>query len=371
VTVIDRPDVDFDAVQHVYEIGGQRVAGVSSVAKIGGAEDSFGIASGWGFRVGYEGAWTYLQENGLPGTKDELREALKAAKLTPWSIKDRAAERGSAVHDALEELAQHDTVPVPDKFAPDEQGHVRSVLKWYLHYRPRFVATEVQVASRTHLFAGRYDLRLLIDARRLLPLIDPPGSGLEGLREDPQALRIREMAAAADASGLPLGHSDAMALCLVDLKTSKRIYPETHFPQLSGYELAGVEMGFPPTDCQIVLNTNEDGSFTPLPVKNEWDEWSADMAVSWSQPEDFVGLLAAYRTIKRLKEADPVTKAEARREGVLIAQLPSRSSAIAALELPELAGMSSRSIGAALGKLAKKGKAVKGERGLWLPAEDA
>lgn len=352
---IDRPDVDFDAVEHVYSIGGERVAGVSSVAKIGGADDSFGIASGWGFRVGYESAWDYLQANPLPATKDGLREELKTRGMTPWAKKDRAAERGSAVHDALEELAQNDTVPIPEKFAEDEQGHVRSVLKWYLHFRPRFVATEVQVASRTHLFAGRYDLRVLIRARLLLPLVDMPG--MERLRQDPQAVRIRELAA-----------RDELALCLVDLKTSKRIYPETHFPQLSGYELAGVEMGYPATDCQLVLNTNEDGSFRALPEKNEWDEWSADQAVSWSQPQDFVGLLAAFRTIKRLKAWNPESIAEARREGILLAQLPARSAAIAALELPELAGMSSRSIGAALGKLAKRGKCVKGERGLWVPA---
>jgi hypothetical protein len=348
--VIDRPDVDFDAVEHVYAIGGERVAGVSSVAKIGGADDAFGIASAWGWRLGYEGARVALKGNGtlldapVPENykEDPLRLAIAALGITPWATRDKAADRGSSVHDALEELAQNDVVPVPDKFPTTERGHVRSVLRWYLHFRPRFVATEVQVASRTHLFAGRYDLRILIRARLLLPLIVG--------HESPQAERIRELAA-----------RDEWALCLGDLKTSKSIYPTTHFPQLSGYEGAGVEMGFPATDCQLVINTNEDGSFDP----------ARDVAVSWSSYDDFLGLLAAFRVIKRLKAEDPEEKARVAREEVILANLPASSRQLVDLDLPELGGLSSRDVGGLLGKLRKRGKVEQIARGVWqLPSPE-
>lgn len=335
IVQIERPDVDFDAVEHVYSIAGEKVAGVSSVAKLGGADDAFGIASAWGYRIGYEGAWDVLQEVSSVmdlGSADDLRAELKRRKLTPWDTRDAAADRGTAVHDALEELAQNDAVPDPMAHPESERGHVMSVLKFVAVYRPRFVATEVQVASRTHLFAGRYDLRILVPAVRLLPLVRG--------HESPQADRIRELAA-----------RRALALCLADLKTSKRIYPETHFPQLSGYELAGVEMGFPATDCQIVLNTNEDGSFDP----------EKDVAVSWSQPEDFVDLLAAYRAIRRLKAGDPEERLKRAREQIILANLPAKSRDLVALGLPELEGLDGKAVGRILGGLRKRGLALQEE----------
>ncbi len=335
--VVNRPETEFEPVEHVYQVEGEDVLGVSSVAKIGGAEESFSIGSAWGFRIGYEGAYDVL--DGTPysvGGKDDLREELKKRGLTPWSKRDKAAERGTAVHDVLERLAQN-TADIPshseiEAMPEGERGHVRSLLCWYLHYRPSFVATEVQVASRDHRFAGRYDIRARINARRLLPCIDP-------LRDDAQAERIREIAAGLDEGAYS-------ALGLIDLKTSKRIYPETHFPQLEGYEGGSVEMGFPATDFRAVLNTNEDGSFDPV----------RDFAISWSTYDDFLAFAEALRAIRRINAASPEVKREKVRDEALIANLPARSSELVALGLPELAGMDSRSVGYALGRLRKKGR---------------
>ena len=96
--MIERPHVDFDAIAHKYTLeNGEPLAGVSSVAKIGGAEDTWGIASAWGFRIGYEGAWdVWCAEEGDPsvGDKDALRQVLKEAGQTPWAKRDKAAVRG-------------------------------------------------------------------------------------------------------------------------------------------------------------------------------------------------------------------------------------------------------------------------------------
>jgi hypothetical protein len=359
VSVIDRPEVSFDAEAHAYKVEGEDVLGVSTIAKVGGVEDSFNIASAWGFRVGYEGAFDVLDpimasrvSDPWPSTKDDLRAELKKRGLTPWSKRDNAAERGSWVHDVLEELGQDGAVPDMGRFPEEVRGHATSVLRFFLHYRPRFVAMEVQVASREHRFAGRYDVRCLIDARRLLACIDP-------LRQDPQAVRVRELAAKVEAAGLALDHREAGALVLLDLKTSKGIYPETHFPQLEGYELAGVEMGYPETDARAVLNTWPDGDFDP----------ARDLAVSWSNSDDFVAFAHALRAIRRIKGGNPELIREKARADFLLGQLPARSRDLAQLGAEELKGMDAKAIGRVLGSLRKRRKCHQpaDARGEWHP----
>lgn len=343
--IINRPEVDFEAVEHVYSLEGQRVAGVSSVAKMGGVDETWSIASRWGWRLGYEGALDVVsplaRRVGRKPTYQELREELIEQERAPWAKRDAAAERGSWVHDTLEALAQDGAVPDLSTFPEEVAGHVKSCLAWYLHFRPSFVATEVQIASRTHLFAGRYDIRCLIRADRLLPLFIG--------HETPQATRIAELAACREPK---------MALCLVDLKTSKGVYPTTHFPQLAGYEVGGVEMGFPETDAQLVLNTWPTGEHEP----------TRDFVASWAQPEDFLDLLTSYRSMKaavgRMKEADPVEKRKAAIEAFLLDQLPAMSRDLAQLGAPELAGMDAKAIGRALGRARKRGLATQ-EKGVW------
>lgn len=357
---IDRPDVDFDAVEHIYEMEGEPVVGVSTAAKVGGIDDAWNIASAWGFRIGYEGTHSLAGDSSigwrpfrakvwdneskapkmiLVETQDQLRDALKFAKLTPWATRDKAAERGSWVHDGLEELGQDGDVPDLEAFAErhgdEAAGHMRSVIRFYLFFRPVFVALEVQVASREHRFAGRYDVRCKIDARRLVACVDP-------IRQDPQAVRIRQLAAYADHRGLPLNHEDAMALCLLDLKTSKGVYPTTHFPQLEGYEGAGIEMGFPATDARLVLNTWPTGDFG-----------ASDLYVSWSTYADFLAYLEAMRAIRRIKFADPEKIRKKARQDALLTLLPGMSRDLVGKD--GLEGMDSRSIGFALGDLRKKG----------------
>lgn len=257
--MIDRPDIEFNPGNHTYKLDGERVPGVSSIAKIG--TDGFTPGAWWGFGIAVEG----LVELGrrFDSVKD-ARGALYRAKRTPNQVRDAGGKRGSSVHDALELLAQENTIPDPADFPEGERGHVLSLVRWYLHFRPSFIATEVMVGSREHRFAGRYDIRCLIAAPSVWSA----------------------------APSAPLG------LCLVDLKTSKRVYPEQHFPQLEGYELASVEMGFPPSDGRFVLRTSPDGSFTP----------EENFVRSWATGEDFLAYLAAYRAVKRIEKADPTRK---------------------------------------------------------------
>jgi hypothetical protein len=133
------------------------------------------------------------------------------------------------------------------------------------------------------------------------------------------------------------------ALCLVDLKTSKSVYPTSHMAQLSGYELASVEMGFPATDAQFVLNTHPDGTY--------------DFVPSWSQAEDFLAYLGALRAIRRIEAGDPARKIKEAKEEAALLALPALSRDLAR-EVPELAGMDAKGVGILMSGLRKRGLVV-------------
>jgi hypothetical protein len=328
---INRPATDFDGPSHTYKVEGQDVLGISTVAKVGGVEDAWGTASAWGFKIGWQGALAVLsgQEGDALVEGDEypiawpeqerLYGTLKARGLTPWSTRDRAADRGNYVHDLLEGLGNDGTVPEGfwNRENQEEVGHARGVLQWFLDYRPSFVALEVQVASRKHGFAGRYDVRC----------------------EIPYAT-------------LPLVHG-RRSLCLVDLKTSKRTYPLTHYPQLAGYELASVEMGFPATDAQFVLNTHSDGSY--------------DFKQSYATGADFLAYLGAMRAIRRLQAEDPEAKIQRAREEEVLRVLGEGPRLSRDLKAPAgpLAGLDGRAIGLLCGSLRKRGLVEQDERKVW------
>lgn len=355
-SVINRPGTDFDGASHTYHLAkdGSRLWGISSIAKMGEAEDSFRIGAAWGWRLGYEGAHALATEHRAlrpfdvefrtkegPKTirvegQEGLREALSVRKLTPWGQRDQAADRGNWAHDLLEALATNGSSAKALEDVDDEyRAHGHAILRWFLDYRPQFVATEVQVTSEEHGFAGRYDIRCKIAAFRLLEVAE------EWLPEDHWVLkRLRLKATSQD--------YDPLALCLVDLKTSKRIYPLSHFVQLEGYELAGVEMGFPPTDARLVLNTHPDGTY--------------DVGVGYATAGDFLGYLAGYKAMKGLKALDPEERREQALREAVLAALPGISRDIA--EKVGL-GQDARSIGRICGKLRKRGAVRQREDKVW------
>lgn len=325
---INRPATEFEPVEHKYTLNGTTLLGMSTVAKIGGAEETWGIASAWGYRIGREGALEVMNDWGEPGrevSNEELYRELKSRGLTPWGQRDKAASRGTWVHDVFEALAQEKAMPDLSGIDDEHRGHAQALLKWFVDYRPIFTATEVQVTSERLGVAGRYDIEALLGAEQLVPLFED--------HESVQAERVR---AEADMKG--------SALCLIDLKTSKGVYPTTHFPQLSGYELARVEMGFPPTDAQFILNTHPDGTY--------------DFVPSWSTPEDFEGYAAALRSIRRVEAGDPEERRRGRREDEVTAQLPARMKDVT------IQGGDARMVKGLMYSMKKQGK-LACAKGLW------
>jgi hypothetical protein len=76
---------------------------------------------------------------------------------------------------------------------------------------------------------------------------------------------------------------------LVDLKTSKWIYPSQHFTQLEAYEGARLEMGEPPTDVRAVLWVNAAGGM--------------ELVESTATFEDFLALKASADVLGRLDKS--------------------------------------------------------------------
>lgn len=346
--MIKRAPVEFHGPTHTYTLDGEKLLGVSTVAKIGEAADAWGIASAWGWRLGYEGAHALATEHGAlrpfdvefptkngprtvrVKTQDDLREALGGRKMTPWGQREDAQDRGNWTHNVLEALGQEGEVrDVLGGVAPEWRGHATAVLTWYLEYRPSFVAIEVQVASETHGFSGRYDVRCKVSGERFIA-------------NNHQTLILQGEERLVDPR--------ETYLCLIDLKTSLRIYPLSHYPQLAGYELASVEMGFPATDAQFVLNTHPDGT--------------KHFKQSYATSEDFVAYLGAMRAIRRLQAEDPEEKLRRAREEEILANLPSISRDLKTDTGP-LAGLDGKAIGILCGGLRKRGLVEQDERKVW------
>lgn len=74
-------------------------------------------------------------------------------KQTPWSERDKAAVRGTDVHDLAERLAHGEEVEVPEHLSAYVNGYVA----WLDHWRPEVIWTERPVANRQWWFAGKPD----------------------------------------------------------------------------------------------------------------------------------------------------------------------------------------------------------------------
>jgi hypothetical protein len=226
----------------------------------------------WGMKIGVAGVLELIREHGLRPELSSVEEIvgvpgtpglLTAHKLTVNHVRDRAGERGVTVHDALEDFYVHGDLPNPDLWPEAQRGYVTGLLAFLRDVDFEPDATECIVASQTHGYAGRYDVR--------------------GRVTKPAEVRV-------------IAHKDPAkdifatiqsGRYLNDLKTSSGIYLE-HFPQLEGYEGASVECGYEETDVRAVLHVCADGRYEFQPSRATHD--------------DFLAVLACHNALAGLKE---------------------------------------------------------------------
>ncbi len=189
------------------------------VCLVGDAEAEGGLRHGW------------------QATTESIVDLLKQEKLTVNHVRDKAGERGTNVHDALEQWAKSggEFFPTPAEFPEAERGYVEGLLAWIDDLQPKPVLWEVMVGSELG-YAGRYDLVVEPDApceyvSKTYPKKDDKVEELQPGRY------------------------------MVDLKTSKGVYPTSNFRQLAAYEWASRECGYPNTDSQYILRVTSDGKY--------------------------------------------------------------------------------------------------------------
>lgn len=256
--------IGYDDATHKYTVDGEVVPSVTQILdkvlpKPALAWWSFRIGMGASIKLLQDGHMTYpeaiaghvFQEvvNGLPLQLDRavvsqdakgkekwrtiVEDLAMKHKLHPNAIRDTAATRGTSIHDALAAITLGDMPKVAD-YPPEDRPFITGMIRWWLDQEPEFVHVEQIVASKTHGYAGRFDLMLRY-----------PGSD---------------------------------GLVLADLKTGKAVRPDSHFRQLKAYELAWIEMGYEPPVRLEVLHVGPDGEYAQHRAAVSDESWLATVA---------------------------------------------------------------------------------------------
>lgn len=246
---------------------------VPSVSKINDELAAPGL-TWWAMKIGVEGIMT-LFDMVKDGTLDELEYLrfmsdhdvdmavglLTQNKITVNHVRDKAGDRGTAVHDALELWAQEGIVPIPSVYAPDEQGYVEGLRTFIEDCNPTPIVSEVMVASPTFLYAGRFDLGCNIN---------------QGTQAITKSYPKRKPVV----SEIPGG------AWILDLKTSKGVY-ESHHLQLAGYRQANEESWGVEVDHTGIIHVFDDGRY--------------ELVIGKATTEDWLRVRDLYDTMKRLK----------------------------------------------------------------------
>ena len=226
----------------------------------------------WGMKVGVAGLCELIDyqhvtlsrqypESSLEieQSQDEIIELLKRQKLTVNHQRDKAADRGTNVHSALEAWAETGVTPDPRFFPENERGYVQGLVNFINDAHPHPLASEVMVASLDG-YAGRFDLLANLDfAGKVVTKTYPK-------REDKR--------------------DQVNGAWLIDLKTSKDCYPSYHL-QTAAYFRALGECGYHLPDKYGILRVTEDGRY--------------ELVESRAIYEDFKRVLDAYNSIERIK----------------------------------------------------------------------
>ena len=192
----------------------------------------------------------------VAASTQQVVDLLTASQLTVNHVRDKAAGRGVAVHDALEGWAKSGKLPDPNLYGAAEVGYVRGLVNFLRTVDPEPLASEVMVCSTEHGYAGRYDLRLLV--KRPVEVVVRCG-----LKRGPRTRRLQP------------------GQILADLKSGKGVY-DSHPRQLEAYEHASLESGYTPTVARGILHVTEAGEY--------------EFVRSWATFDDFLAVLAVWRS---------------------------------------------------------------------------
>ncbi len=161
-------------------------------------------------------------------------------EITVNHKRDNAADRGTKAHTAFETWAKTGIWTAVESFPEEQQPFVEGLHKFFAETKLENVQAEVMVGSFDWQFAGRYDLRAIMTNKRF---------GLDHVKS------------------------------VTDLKTSKRVYV-SHFLQAEGYEGAGIENGWKPSDKRFIVHCTIEGDYEIIPSDANYDDFTAAITLS-------------------------------------------------------------------------------------------
>lgn len=185
--------IDYPKGGHGYLIDGVKAPGPTTIIGKGLPKPAL---MGWAARTVAEAAVHKAEAWQQIAATEGADEAVRWLKNAHTRDRDRAASRGTNVHELVERLANGEAVDVPD----DQAGHVDAALAWFADWGVEVVATEVVVINRTPvLYAGTADLICTVEGftapgERTTMLVDYK-TGASGLWAD-AALQIAAYCAA-------------------------------------------------------------------------------------------------------------------------------------------------------------------------------
>lgn len=220
----------------------------------------------WAEKVGQHAAFQIFDMGGRPDSPEELTRMIRDAGLTCEEEKNRGADRGQALHQAIEAmiLTGEPTVDLHDFDDPEHRLYAQSFSQFMLDYRPVFERSEVRIVHPELGYAGTLDAIGKLTAR-------PKG------------------ARGPDVTGQTV---------VFDFKTNleAKVY-EQHLFQLAAYELALARWDVPVRGSVVVAvgPSGQTKKKTPYTVK-----------VNHVQPEAFEGIMAFWELIGRQAARNPL-----------------------------------------------------------------
>lgn len=242
-TVGGRPEIRFDPGPHTYEVFDGKVwrkdfPSVTTITK-GTVPMPFSAGQWSGLKMACEG-FAALAANGQDfsgignstADADDLYELLKTTDHRPDRRLKAAGDRGTLIHEAMENWGVSGEVPNPADFAQEDRALIKGIAKWLGENDPEFVEQEVRTASLEHRYVGTFDAKV----------------------------RFR----AGEWNG---------KFALLDWKSSKSVYPDSMFPQLEAYREAEREAGFPDVDFAAIVHLPTSGRIKVHPSTDSFQDF--------------------------------------------------------------------------------------------------
>ena len=242
-----RPEFFFDKESHTYTLDGEVYPSVTTIISATVPKN----LAWWGMTTGIEGVCRLIELGYRfsvpPDRPEHIVKLLSEGGLTVNHQMKTAGVRGSAIHKALEKWGSEQEVPHLEDYPETTRPYIMGLANWLVENEPEIREAEVRTGSVNFKYAGTFDLKV-------------------HFRKGKYKGRV----------------------VLIDLKTTKRVYPDQHFPQLEAYEQAEVESGEKPTDLRAVLHLGFEGKF--------------GLAPSCDTFEDFAVLLKHYQSAEARKQ---------------------------------------------------------------------